>query len=114
MVEIILRKRILFSLFLVLILVFSVIAIQANDANATNSSAIDSIDEDAMQIDDAAHAEHIANTSSVDVSLSETIKNKTDLALPTTSVYYKGYFNVTLNGSNNTLANRCRKPEKVL
>ena len=107
MVEIILRKRILFSLFLVLILVFSVSAIQANDANATNSSAIDSIDEDAMQIDDVLQEESIVlNGSSDDVSLSETIKNKTEFTSPTVSVYYKGSFNVTLRDSNNTLANK--------
>ena len=107
MVETILRKKLIFSLFLVFILAFSVSAIHANDANMTNSSTLNSIDGDAMQIDDVLQEESIVlNGSSDDVSLSETIKNKTEFTSPTVSVYYKGSFNVTLRDSNNTLANK--------
>ena len=107
MVETILRKKSIFSLFLVFILAFSVSAIHANDANMTNTSTLNSIDEDAMQIDDVLQEESIVlNGSSDDVSLSETIKNKTEFTSPTVSVYYKGSFNVTLKDSNNTLADK--------
>ncbi|MDO5832559.1 MAG: transglutaminase domain-containing protein [Methanobrevibacter sp.] len=106
MVEIILRKRMLFVLFLALILVFSISAITANDSNMTDLSVLNSSD-DSIQIGNAAQAEPIIsdNTPTDDYS-NESSLNKTEFASPTTSVYYKGFYNVTLKDSNDTLPNK--------
>ena len=92
---------------LALVIIFSVGAIQANEVNMTDSSALNSIDDDVVQIEETSDAEPIISNSSSDgTSFSETTKNKTELTSPTTDVYYKGSFNVTLRDSNNTLANK--------
>lgn len=105
MVDFILRKKILFHLLLALIIVMSVSAIQANEDNMTDSSILDLSEDNAIQIEDASQAEPvISNSSSNNSSFNESIK--TELVSPTTSVYYKGSFNVTLKDSNATLENK--------
>ena len=97
---------------LAFILVFSVSAIQAADVNTTDSSMLNSITGDVVQIDNNQFND-LANVNSDNLSVdtsyksfNETVKNKTELASPTTNVYYKGSYNVTLKDPNAPLANK--------
>lgn len=109
------KKKILFSLFFVLILIFSISSIQASDVNITDSYALDSDDDVSLQIDDETSftdSESVdSNSLSTDineVSFEENSKNQTELISPTTTIYYMGNYNVTLTDSdaNTTLANK--------
>lgn len=109
--EIILNRKLFFALILGLILVFSVSAIQAGEINMTVSSTLNS--SDYIQIEDNMPSEVLKATDSnellanaTDSSSNETVRNKTELMSPTTSIYYKGSYNVTLMDSNATLANK--------
>ena len=109
------KKKILFSLFFVLILIFSISSIQASDVNITDSYALDSDDDVSLQIDDETSftdSESVdSNSLSTDineVSFEENSKNQTELISPTTTIYYMGNYNVTLTDSDadTTLANK--------
>lgn len=89
-----------------LVLIFSAGAIQASEVNMTDSSALNYSDDEIIQIEDSAEAEPIISNNSSNASFSEAIKNKTGLTSPTTNVYYKGSFNVTLKDSDSALANK--------
>ncbi|MDO5832713.1 MAG: transglutaminase family protein [Methanobrevibacter sp.] len=89
-----------------MILVFSISAIQASDANMTDSSLQNFSDENAVQIDAAQEEPIISDNTPINTSINEAVKDKTELTSPTTSVYYKGSFNVTLKDSNATLKNK--------
>ena len=109
------KKKILFALFFVLILIFSISSIQASDVNITDSSTFNSNDDVSLQIEDETS---FTNSESVDsnslstdineVSFEENSKNQTELISPTTTIYYWGNYNVTLTDSdaNATLANK--------
>ena len=109
------KKKILFSLFFVLILIFSISSIQASDVNITDSYALDSDDDVSLQIDDETSFTDSesadSNSLSTDineVSFEENSKNQTELISPTTTIYYMGNYNVTLTDSDadTTLANK--------
>ena len=51
---------------LALVIIFSVGAIQANEVNMTDSSALNSIDDDVVQIEETSEAEPIISNSSSD------------------------------------------------
>lgn len=91
---------------LALVLIFSAGAVQASEVNMTDSSALNYSDDEIIQIENTAEAEPIISNSSSNASFSEAIKNKTELTSPTTNVYYKGSFNVTLKDSDSALANK--------
>ena len=97
---------------MVLIFVFSVSVIQASEVNMT---ILNSTNDDIIQIDDNATFAYLEsmNTNNLSVSmdngfLKETGKNQTEFTSPTTSIYYKGSYRVTLKDStsNLTLSNK--------
>lgn len=89
---------------LALILVFSASAIQASEVNGTDSSILNSSSDDAVQIEEAAQLDSVSTDSLSanlsDTSSDETAKNKTELTSPTTSIYYKGSYQIALKDSN--------------
>lgn len=104
-------------MFFVLILIFSVSSIQASDVNITDSSTLDSNDDNLLQIEDETNFTNFESDSSNDfptdvddISSQENTKHQTEISSPTDSVYYEGYYNVTLIDSSsavtNTLANK--------
>ena len=96
----------------VLVFAFSISAIQASDANmvtlnSTNDEII--LVEDNVQFDDLQSIN--TNNLSADIDdgfVGETSKNQTEFTSPTTSIYYKGSYHVTLkdSASNVTLPNK--------
>jgi hypothetical protein len=108
----ILKKKILFALFFVLILFLSISSIQASDVNISDSSALSSNDVNLLQIENETNLESVGSddlsTDMNDISFEENTKNQTELASQTDSIYYKGCYNVTLTDSNAnaTLANK--------
>lgn len=95
-----------------LIVIFSVSAISASDANITDSSAISASD-DSAQPDSVVPSGEVESVNSNILSTNEgdsshDVKNQTEITSPTSSVYYKGSYNVTLTDSNSnaTLVNK--------
>lgn len=84
-------------MFLMLIVVFSLSAIHASDVNGTDFTELESGDEIPIRLEDSDQLDSIdAN----DAPLGDNNKNQTQLTSPTTSIYYKGHFRVTLTDSN--------------
>lgn len=109
------NKKILFTLFLALVLFLSFSAIQASDVNITDSNSISSGDDMPIQIEDSSQLNDlVSNNSDVvsdnkdDASLNENGKNQTEFTSPTKNIYYKGFYNVTLidSNTNSTLKNK--------
>ena len=89
-----------------MILLFSITAIQAGEVNITDLSMQNSSD-DAIQIEDSSEFSDSDVISSdnlsvgqITASLNENGKNKTELASPSTNIYYNGPYNVTLKDSS--------------
>lgn len=89
---------------LILIVLFSIGTIQASDVNGTDVATLESSDEVPIQFENSTQLDNI-NT---DLPLEESAKNQTQLTSPKTSVYYNGYYSVTLMdlNANTTLANK--------
>ncbi len=107
---IILIKKLSFSIFLVLILIFSAASIQAADVNVTDVDAVNTNGDVVLQLDESIQAEEIADSdldSNLDL-LQENIRNQTQLTSPTTSIYHNGNYQVTLidSNTNDKLANK--------
>lgn len=88
-------KKLLFMVFLALLLILSAGAVSAFDVNSTDANMTSS--DDALEIP-------LEN----DNILKESDKNRTELVSPTTTIYYKGDFRITLmdSNTNETLANK--------
>ena len=99
------NKKILLTVLLALIFVCSVSAIQASDVNITDSYTITSSDDTGVELesDDENDIESVnSNTLSTnenDASLMESAENNTELTSKSTSIYYKGSYEVTLKDS---------------
>jgi hypothetical protein len=94
---------------LALVLIFSVSAISASDVNMTDSDTITSFDDADIQLENSdveSDNSNILSTDMDDTSLD--VKNQTEITSPTSSVYYKGSYNVTLkdSSSNESLVNK--------
>ena len=106
--KVILNKKLLFALFFIAMLFFSLGTIQASDVNITD----DYQDCNKLQIEDTVQLEDIdsQNTSSDQANdvLADNGKNTTQLSSKTDSVYYQGYYTLTLTdmNSNESLANK--------
>ena len=105
-------------MFLMLFLFFSVSAIHAGDVNETNNLALNSTEDISLQIEDEIQSGDLVTLNSNDLSkysdnnsLNENSKNKTEFQYSTSSVYFKGFYEITLEDSNtnHTLANRTVK-----
>ena len=97
---------------LVLILIFSISTIHASEVNATDLSALNCSDDEVIQIEESYQLESDYSnnllTNITDSPLDDSIKSKSELTSPTTSMYYKGDYAVTLKDSNTnaSLANK--------
>ena len=91
-------KKLSFSIFLLLILVFSAGAIQASDVNATDVATLELNDDVSLEL------EEVLDES----PLQDGEKNQTQLTSPTTTIYYNGNYEATLTDSanNQSLANK--------
>lgn len=91
-----------------MVLIFSIGAIHASDVNATDLSVLNCSDSQVYQIEendqsDVDYSDDLSNNIT-DSPLNDSLKNKTELASPTTSLYYKGAYSVTLKDSNTNAA----------
>lgn len=108
------NKKILLALLIVLAAVMTVGAISASDVNITDSNMIGSSDDASQPVAEsqASDAESVnsntLSTNNEEAVLEETDKNQTELTAQSSSVYYKGSYDVSLKDSNTngTLANR--------
>lgn len=103
------NKKIVFTFFFVLVLLFSISAIQASDVNLTDlNSSCSSEDasiqaEDITQFMDSGYDNSNKLSAAIDdAPLREDSKNQTEFTSPTSSIYYKGKYKVTLIDSNTT------------
>lgn len=100
-------KKIVLTIFFVLIILFSVTMVHANDANSNVTADCDVLSiNDNNQLNDL---EYYNNLSAHEKdSLNENIKNKTELTPQSTNIYYQGDFKVILKdtNSNATLAGK--------
>ena len=92
----ILSKRIFFTIFLALIFIVSVSAIQAGDVNST---ILNSSDVNAIQLENETPCNDLESVN-VDYVSNENSKNQTEFTSPSTNIYYKGSYKVTLKDSN--------------
>ena len=105
------NKKILFTVLLALTLFLSVSAIQASD-NITDSGTINSSDNTNIELDNNTDDEsvnsNILSTNMEEASSIDSGKNKTQITSPTTDIYYKGSFSITLKDENNnqTISNK--------
>ena len=90
-------KKISLMIFLVLIVLLSVSSIQASDVNATDIGELDSAGDMNLQPDDNTQLSETADEESL---LRDGDKNQTQIASPTTTIYYNGNYQVTLTDSN--------------
>lgn len=97
------NKKIMATIFLVLVFILSITTIQAADLNQTDLSTNTDYDLIQMEFDDS---NDLNATSSNDILHSQ--KNKTEFSSPTENIYYKGFYKLTLKDtdSNNTLSNK--------
>ena len=95
-------KKLSFSMFLILIVLFSVSAIQAGNVNATE---VDAINDMSLEIEDNVQS---ADLIIGDDALADNNKNQTQISSPTDKIYYKGQYSVSLKDSytNAPLANK--------
>ena len=102
------NKKAFFAMIFALVLIFSVSAIHASDINMTDSDMLDSAEDTPLQIDDNNQLESVSSDNSLNNINDVSNKNKTELTSPTTSIYYKGSYNVALKDSNtsNALSNK--------
>ena len=96
----------------ILVFAFSISAIQASEVNM---ATLNSTNENIIQIEDNPQFDDLESINTNDLSvdrgdgsLNETSKNQTEFTSPTTKVYYKGSYQVTLKDStsNVTLPNK--------
>ena len=108
------NKRLFFTLFLALMVIFSLSAIQAADVNGTDLNAVDSSNYTSLQVEDDYQSDVLSLSNSSDLSSNsdssviESNKNCTEFSSPSDNVYYKGFYSITLKDSttNNTLSNK--------
>ena len=99
------NKKILLTMLMALVFLCSLSAIQASDVNITDSQTITSSDDTGVELesDDENDIESVnSNTLSTnenDASLMESAENNTELTSKSTSIYYKGSYEVTLKDS---------------
>lgn len=103
-------KKVSFTIFLALILLFSASAIQAGDVNVTDSAALNSSGDD-LQLDDGVQFNVLKENDSSDLSanesdasLDENAKNQTQLTSLTASTYINGGYSVALTDANTSAA----------
>lgn len=89
----------IFFISLALILAFSLSAVQATDVNST---ALNSTDDNPIQIDELTPLDDLESHNE-DI-LSDDGKNQTELVSPSGDTYYKGSYSVTLKDSNSSSA----------
>jgi hypothetical protein len=95
----------------IFVLFVSISAIQASDVNITDSTQLISNEDDSIHLEDESPVSDLESddsnnlsSASSDSSLSDPPKDKTEFASPSTSIYYKGSYGITLKDSNKSAA----------
>lgn len=103
------NKKIVLTIFFVVVIVFSISSIQAQDVNITDSNITDTCCDSEFKLENY-HAEDLESANSNNLStndrdnvLNEAIKNQTELTSQSTDIYYSGSYQLILKDSNSTI-----------